>query len=91
MHQAPLGGIIRSDIPLEKRELARRETPVSAEEENRALIRRYLEAHAKGDLAAVEETLAPNFVNHNPLPGQKPNREGYFTYLPAVSGAPIRW
>jgi serine phosphatase RsbU (regulator of sigma subunit)/predicted ester cyclase len=77
MHQAPLGGIIRSDIPLEKRELARRETPVSAEEYNKALIRRFLEAHAKGNLAAVEETLAPSFVNHNPLPGQKPDREGY--------------
>jgi serine phosphatase RsbU (regulator of sigma subunit)/ketosteroid isomerase-like protein len=68
---------MHSVVPLEKRELAsRREAPVSAVE-NKALVRRYLDAHAKGDLAAVEKTLAPDFVNHNPLPGQKPDREGY--------------
>jgi ketosteroid isomerase-like protein len=46
-------------------------------DENKALIRRFLEAHAKGDLAAVEETLAPDFVDHNLLPGQQPGRDGY--------------
>jgi predicted ester cyclase len=46
-------------------------------EENKALVRRFLEAHAKGDLAAVEETLAPDFVDHNLLSGQQPGREGY--------------
>jgi predicted ester cyclase len=57
--------------------LARREAPVSTEERNKALVRRFLQAHAKGDLATVQETLAPDFVNHNPLPGQSPDREGY--------------
>jgi serine phosphatase RsbU (regulator of sigma subunit)/predicted ester cyclase len=46
-------------------------------DENKALVRRFLEAHAKGDLAAVEETLAPDFVDHNLLAGQQPGREGY--------------
>jgi serine phosphatase RsbU (regulator of sigma subunit)/predicted ester cyclase len=46
-------------------------------DENKALVRRFLEAHAKGDLAAVEEALAPDFVDHNLLPGQRPGREGY--------------
>jgi serine phosphatase RsbU (regulator of sigma subunit)/ketosteroid isomerase-like protein len=46
-------------------------------EENKALVRRFLEAHAKGDLGAVEEMLAPDFVNHNLIPGQEPGREGY--------------
>jgi len=46
-------------------------------EENKALVRRFLEAHAKGDLGAMEELLAPDFVNHNLLPGQAPGREGY--------------
>jgi len=78
MHQAPPGGIMHSVVPLENRELARRrETPVSAEERNKAMVRRFLEAHAKGDVATVEATLAPDFVNHNPLPGQSPDREGY--------------
>src|SRR5215210_6579494 len=51
---------------------------MSAEEEkNKALVRRFLEAHAKGDLGAMEEMLAPDFVNHNLLPSQAPGREGY--------------
>ena len=29
-------------------------------DENKVLVRRFLEAHAKGDLAAVEEMLAPS-------------------------------
>ncbi len=50
---------------------------MSAEENNKALVRRLLEAHAKGDLDALEEMLAPHFVNHSLLPGQVPGREGY--------------
>jgi serine phosphatase RsbU (regulator of sigma subunit)/predicted ester cyclase len=50
---------------------------MSVEEENKALVRRFLEAHAKGDVAVVGELLAPDFVNHNPIPGQVPDREGY--------------
>jgi len=54
------------------------EAPLSSKEENnKALIRRFLEAHAKGDLDTVEEMLAPDFVNHNLIPGQQPGREGY--------------
>ena len=50
---------------------------MSAEEKNKALVRRFLEAHAKGDLDALEEMLAPHFVNHSLLPGQVPGRDGY--------------
>src|SRR5215204_3053991 len=46
-------------------------------EENKALVRRFLEAHAKGDLDTLEEMLAPDFVNHNLIPDQQPGREGY--------------
>jgi serine phosphatase RsbU (regulator of sigma subunit)/predicted ester cyclase len=46
-------------------------------EENKALVRRFLEAHAKGDAAVVGELLAPDFVNHNLIPGQQAGREGY--------------
>ena len=46
-------------------------------ERNKALIRRFLEAHAKGDLDAVEGMLAPDFVDHNLIPGEGPGREGY--------------
>jgi serine phosphatase RsbU (regulator of sigma subunit)/predicted ester cyclase len=48
-------------------------------EENMALARRFMEARVvKRDLDAVEEMLAPDFVNRNKLlPGQKPDREDY--------------
>jgi predicted ester cyclase len=48
-------------------------------EENMALARRFMEARVvKRDLDAVEEMLAPDFVNHNKLlPGQEPDREDF--------------
>ena len=33
-------------------------------EENMALARRFMEARIKGDLEAVDEMMAPDFVNH---------------------------
>ena len=46
-------------------------------EENMALARRFLEARGKGDLDAIEQMMAPDFVDHTLAPGQKPDREGY--------------
>jgi serine phosphatase RsbU (regulator of sigma subunit)/predicted ester cyclase len=46
-------------------------------EENKALVRRFLEAQANSDLETLDELLAPDFVNHSLLPGQDPSREGY--------------
>jgi serine phosphatase RsbU (regulator of sigma subunit)/predicted ester cyclase len=48
---------------------------------NKALVRRFLQAHANGDLDTVEEMLAPDFVDHNLIPGQRPGREGYLRAL----------
>jgi len=48
-----------------------------AEEKNRALVHRFLMAHARGDLDALGEMLAHEFVDHSLLPGQVPGREGY--------------
>jgi serine phosphatase RsbU (regulator of sigma subunit)/ketosteroid isomerase-like protein len=46
-------------------------------EENMALARRFLEALVKGDLDAVDEMMAPDFVNHSELlSAQAPDREG---------------
>jgi serine phosphatase RsbU (regulator of sigma subunit)/ketosteroid isomerase-like protein len=46
-------------------------------EENMALARRFLEAHVKGDLDAVDEMMASDFVNHHELLSvQAPDREG---------------
>jgi serine phosphatase RsbU (regulator of sigma subunit)/predicted ester cyclase len=46
-------------------------------ENNKALVRRFLQAHAKGDLDTLEQMLAPDFVDHNLIPGEGPGREGY--------------
>jgi serine phosphatase RsbU (regulator of sigma subunit)/predicted ester cyclase len=56
-------------------------------ENNKALVRRFLEAHAKGDLDTLDEMLAPDFVDHNLMPGQQPGREGYLRALTEYHGA----
>jgi serine phosphatase RsbU (regulator of sigma subunit) len=47
------------------------------QEKNKALVRRFLEARAKGNLNVIDEVLTPHFVDHDRLPGQAPDREGY--------------
>ncbi len=46
-------------------------------EENKALYRRLLEALSGRDLAAAEALVAPDAVNHTPLPGEPPGAEGF--------------
>jgi serine phosphatase RsbU (regulator of sigma subunit)/predicted ester cyclase len=91
MCQNPPGGIIKMvTTRLEKRRLARRrEAPVTSEEEkNKELARRFVEAQAKGDLDAVDQMLALDFVNHNILvPGQEPDRESYKRGISAYKAA----
>ena len=54
------------------------EAPVTSEEEkNKALVRRFWESVARGDLDTIDELLAPDFVDHSLITGQKPGREGY--------------
>jgi serine phosphatase RsbU (regulator of sigma subunit)/predicted ester cyclase len=63
-------------------------------EENMSLARRIMEARATGDLGALDELLAPDFVNHNRLlPGQEPGREGYKRSVSAYHAAfsNLRW
>jgi serine phosphatase RsbU (regulator of sigma subunit)/predicted ester cyclase len=50
---------------------------MSVEEENKALVRRFIEARDKGELETLDELLAPDFVDHSLFPGQEPGREGY--------------
>ena len=63
-------------------------------EENMALARRFCEARVTGNLDAVEEMMAPDFVSHTKLlPGQKPGREGEIRaiaeFAAAVSNASV--
>jgi serine phosphatase RsbU (regulator of sigma subunit)/predicted ester cyclase len=56
-------------------------------ERNKALVRRFLQAHAKGDLDTVDEMLAPDFVDRNLIRGQRPGREVYLRALTEFHGA----
>src|SRR5918995_415685 len=71
------------------REHARRREACRWKEENKALVRRFFEAHeGKADLDALDQMLAPDFVSHiRRLPGQQPGREGYKWAIAEYSAA----
>ena len=76
MCQSPPGGIMPWCRPSrEERELARRNFYVGGKEHG--IARRFLEAHGKGDLDAIEQMMTPDFVDHSLAPSQEPDREGY--------------
>jgi predicted ester cyclase len=57
-------------------------------EENMALARRFMEARVKRNLDAVDEMLAPDFVNHsNLVTRQEPDREDYLQGIAAYHAA----
>ena len=46
-------------------------------EANKKVVRRFIEeGAAKNDHRVIDETLSPNFVHHNPIPGVPGNAEG---------------
>ena len=46
--------------------------------DNKNIVRRLLEeAFNKSNQAVVDELVASSFIDHNPLPGLPPNREGF--------------
>src|ERR687885_643125 len=77
MHRNSPGGIMPGAHLWRKRELAwRRRTSMSAEQ-SMALARRFMEAKVTGNLKAMDELMAPDYVNHTKLvPGQQPGPEG---------------
>jgi predicted ester cyclase len=89
MRQNPLGGIMLMVSTRRKTWVGKKEEPaVSSAEENMALVRRLEEAVINGDLDAVDEMLAPDFVNHNKLlSGQEPDRESYKRAISAYQAA----
>ena len=46
-------------------------------EENKALVRRFVEAQANADLDTLDKLLAPDFVDHSLQADQEPGREGF--------------
>jgi hypothetical protein len=51
--------------------IGKEEAAVSSAEENKALVRRFCEAIDEGNLDAMRELLAADFVDHGLLPGQE--------------------
>ena len=59
-----------------------------SETENKTITERFNEdVWGRGDEAALEELLAPDFVDHDALPGQSPDREGHRQILAAFRSA----
>ena len=59
-----------------------------AEEQNKTIARRFNEeVWGRGDEAALEELLDPNFVDHDALLGQSPDRVGHKQILAAFRSA----
>jgi predicted ester cyclase len=54
----------------------REERSVSAEQ-NKAIVRHFLNETAKGNLDVIDELVAPDFVDLSLLPGQESDREGF--------------
>ncbi len=50
---------------------------MSAEEKNKALVRRFLEQVSRGNISVIDELLSPDFVDRSLLPGQGPTREDF--------------
>src|SRR5918997_976736 len=80
MRQSPPGGIMLM-VSTHRTSVGWQGGTSMSAQRNKALVRRFLEAHAKGDLDTVDEMLAPDFVDHNLIPGQQPAREGYLRGL----------
>jgi steroid delta-isomerase-like uncharacterized protein len=50
---------------------------VSSAEENKAIVRRFLEELVKGNLDVIDELLSPDFVDRALMPGQGSTREAF--------------
>lgn len=59
-----------------------------SEAENKTIAERFNEdVWGRGDEAALEELLAPDFIDHGAYPGQPPGREGHKQILAAFRSA----
>src|SRR5215218_4178169 len=77
MRLTPPGGIILMLLtPWETAVGKRRRTSMSVEE-NKALVRCFLEELVRGNLDIIDELLSPDFVDRSLMPGQGPTREDF--------------
>jgi predicted ester cyclase len=57
------------------------------EENNKALVRHFIEESTKGNLDIIDELLSPDFVDRSLMPGQGPTREDYKRSLAEILDA----
>jgi predicted SnoaL-like aldol condensation-catalyzing enzyme len=50
-------------------------------EQNKQVAQRFIEAFVAGDNTVLQELVVEDFVDHNPLPGEKPGRQGLIDIL----------
>jgi steroid delta-isomerase-like uncharacterized protein len=54
---------------------------MSTQEENKATYRSIIDAISRGDIEALEGLVAPDIVDHNPIPDQSPGLDGLKEWL----------
>lgn len=54
---------------------------MAVSEQNKQIARRFIEAFVAGDTVVLEQVMAEDLVDHNPLPGQRPGRQGVIDVL----------
>jgi predicted ester cyclase len=53
-------------------------------DENKNTYRRIIETVSRGDTDALDELVAPDVVDHNPIPDQAPGRQGFKQWVSVV-------
>ena len=59
----------------------------SGADENKAIVRRFLEELARGNLDVIDELLNPDFVDRSLMPGQGPTREDFKRTIAEINEA----
>jgi predicted ester cyclase len=59
----------------------------SGADENKAIVRRFLEELARGNLDVIDELLSPDFVDRSLMPGQGPTREDFKRTIAEINEA----
>ena len=61
--------------------LWRRGAAISGEDQLKDAYRRIIDAISRGDADGLDELLAPHLIDHNPVPGQAPGRNGFKQWM----------
>ena len=60
---------------------------MSTEAELKDVYQRIIDAISRGDAAGLDELIAPDVVDHNPIPDQAPGRDGFKQWMAAARTA----